>query len=493
MAAEDIPRMIAAMEQMNQRINDLQEELNHVRNRNPDNPRETSLIDKNIRPEIFGGINYHTWSEDFTSIVAAKKPHIAEAMKWGVTMRDQTITVDEVLLNTHANENDDKELYVYLMHHLTGEPRIIAKASDGSGVDAWRRLKVRYDPITEVSQVGLMLQALQPPRASSIKGLMSIIEKWEEGLRRQHAILGESPLTDGTKRAILVKMAPAELATHLQLNAPRLDSYDKMRWEIVNYINLKAPMEPMAMQVDAFDDGDNEDYDIDAFGYTKGKNNEKGKGKGKWGRATGGQGGQGKGEFRGVCFWCGENGHRAAECNKKKEWQSRHGKGKGKGKNQLNEFAADDNEEEETGILEICAIEKTCDNSANTKGKPATNDVPRKHSHIENGPSATKHTHEKNNLLTANYMLWEEEAENMRWQDELCTTAPPFLQPQGRRRIPRCRYRCDRARGIWGGMWEPVLRHPGPRCSSPLWTLQRGREHPPEHRVRGPRTSRKPT
>ena len=75
-----------------------------------------------------------------------------------------------------------------------------------------------------------MLQALQPPKFAHLKNLMAGIEKWEEGIRRQHAITGEDPLTDGTKRAILVKMVPVELATHLQLNAPRLDSYEKKRW-----------------------------------------------------------------------------------------------------------------------------------------------------------------------------------------------------------------------------------------------------------------------
>ena len=53
----------------------------------------------------------------------------------------------------------------------TGEPRIIAKASGNNGVDAWRRLKNRYGPITEISQVGFMLQALQPPKITHLKNL----------------------------------------------------------------------------------------------------------------------------------------------------------------------------------------------------------------------------------------------------------------------------------------------------------------------------------
>ena len=163
MATEDINRMIHAMEQMNTRINTLQDELQNMRNTG----REDKLIDRYIKPETFNGNNYHAWAEDFMSIVTTRKANYADAMKWAENKRDQTISMEEATRNTGITEENIRELYVYLLHHLSGEPRIIAKASGNNGIDAWRRLKNRHDPITEVSQVSFMMQALQPPRSTT--------------------------------------------------------------------------------------------------------------------------------------------------------------------------------------------------------------------------------------------------------------------------------------------------------------------------------------
>ena len=129
-----------------------------------------------MKPDTFSGNNYHSWAEDFLSIIEARKQQYADAMKWAVTKRDQTIAVADATMNGRITEDGLKELYVYLLHHVSGEPRIIVKAASNNGLDAWRRLKNRYDPVTEVSQVGFMLQALQPTKINNLNNLMATRE-----------------------------------------------------------------------------------------------------------------------------------------------------------------------------------------------------------------------------------------------------------------------------------------------------------------------------
>ena len=61
-------------------------------------------------------------------------------------------------------------------------------------------------------------------------------------------------------------MLPDELATHIQLNASRINSYEKIRWEVTNYCQLKNPQDPVGMQIDHFETYD-EGYDD---GYSDG-------------------------------------------------------------------------------------------------------------------------------------------------------------------------------------------------------------------------------
>ena len=57
-------------------------------------------------------------------------------------------------------------------------------------------------------------------------------------------------LNDATKEAIVTKMAPPELGTHVKLNADRYDAYAQMTWQVLSYVNLKLPSQPTIMWID---------------------------------------------------------------------------------------------------------------------------------------------------------------------------------------------------------------------------------------------------
>ncbi len=347
MATEQVQQLVAALERLNARVVEL--ETRAQGGVEPGRRPRGGLVDKTMQPGVFDGSGYHNWAEDLVAIVGSKNDKIGEAMKWVETKGDTKTNFEEIALhNPGVTEAEVRELYVYLMHYLIGEPRIIAKGAGGDGVEAWRRLKARYDPTSETSQVNVLLQVLQPAKAKNVKDILPAIEKWEEGLRRQQTLTGLEPLPDGTKRALLIKICTAEVARHLQLNARHLDSYEKMRWEVMNFIQLINPNDPMAMHVDHLAQDYGDDYDEEQEIYYM--HGEKGKAKGK-GKSYGEYKGKGKSSGKGIkghCWYCGEQGHRAAECPHRKG-----GKGKGKHKGAVNSVDKVDDVVADTGSIEV--------------------------------------------------------------------------------------------------------------------------------------------
>lgn len=81
-----------------------------------------------------------------------------------------------------------------------------------------------------------MLRA--PPKIADMRSIFPAIGRWEEGLRRQQDKTGELPLDDGTKRSILLHMVPAKFSQHLKQNAWALNSYDKMKLDVMNLVSI---------------------------------------------------------------------------------------------------------------------------------------------------------------------------------------------------------------------------------------------------------------
>ena len=111
--------------------------------------------------------------------------------------------------------------------------------------------------------------------------------------------MDEAMLSAATEKAIVTKMTPPELATHLKLNPDRYSAYAQMKWQVVNYVTLKLPNHPQ----------EDDDMNINHFGKTtSGKGKGEAKGKSKTVDAE-----PDKEGFKGKCCWCNETGHRASE------------------------------------------------------------------------------------------------------------------------------------------------------------------------------------
>lgn len=298
------------------------------------------------------------WTRKVTNFVVSVHPGARDVLTLCQEAQEKVSLSD--LLSDVGLEMDedslrslDSQLFTVLASLTDDESfDIVSGTPEGSGLEAWRRLHRRWDPLTTGRTRGL-LRAIMSPGRVKLAELQGAIERLEDLFRRYCARKGPDgerhQLSDDLRTAALEQLLPEELEKHCQLNRSRLINYDKMREEVVMYaearghLNYKPNMNPHSGSSNGpsgDSNGSPGQPDLSYFGR-KGKGDHKGgkgngdhKGKGKGGGNNGGGPGHASGGGKGTrflreCWNCGKKGHVAQDC-----WApSAKGKGgKGKGK-----------------------------------------------------------------------------------------------------------------------------------------------------------------
>ena len=167
---------------------------------------------------------------------------------------------------------------------------IAMNSSLGSGLDMYRRLHGRLDPSDMVTSFRWLRQLMSTKPVAEVSDLIAAVERWEDQHRRYAARRDCTALTERQKMVSLLGLVPAELQSHLELNLPRLNSYDLLRREIVTFAENRRAF--------TVDDSGAMPMEVD---YAKGK----------------GQG-KGKKETR-KCHRCGKTGHLVKDCWSKED------------------------------------------------------------------------------------------------------------------------------------------------------------------------------
>ena len=130
---------------------------------------------------------------------------------------------------------------------------MVLSAGEGQGLEAWRRLNRRWDPIATWCSKKLW-ESIRKPGKARVEDLTGSIERLEDLLRRSTAkrkteadvtvevagiriTLGV--LDEGVKMASLLSLLPEEVEQHVNFNRAELSNYSLLRAEVMRYAEEK--------------------------------------------------------------------------------------------------------------------------------------------------------------------------------------------------------------------------------------------------------------
>ena len=237
-----------------------------------------------------------------TSAVARKRVWRKAFPVWQRKMQNYIISVFPDL-------REPLEWAAVLMQVTEGEANDIVCNSGGMGLEAWRKLTRRWNPLTGSRLRNLLRHVISPGRAS-LTELPGALERWEEQVskyRNSKNQQGQSrDILEDILMAVLESLVPTDLEVHLQMNGSRFETYDAMRAEVLAFIESRTGSRMTETKVHKHDKIRDDSMDVDSVVKGKGKN-----------------------KFSGSCYICGRVGHKFTEC-----WSRDRVSNKGSGKTQ---------------------------------------------------------------------------------------------------------------------------------------------------------------
>ena len=220
---------------------------------------------------------------------------------------------------------------------------ILVGSGSREGLEAWRRLHKRWDPLTTGRARGLLREILSPGRAKLVE-FQGAVERLEDLMRcrtqRRDARNGQRhTLAEDIRMGVSEALLPEELERHCQFQRSRLDTYQKLRKEVVLYAEAKGYVAPKLGQVSKAREDRDDPMDVGGFGQWKGRHTSKGKRKNAKGKekGTGKDGAMSSGQsntqkIQGQCWNSGKTGHQSTDCWARPQQQQNQGQSNSSGK-----------------------------------------------------------------------------------------------------------------------------------------------------------------
>ena len=307
---------------------------------------ETRMIGK---PDQFDGTKWRDWSTVFKAYTGATSQVLATQM--AEAARAPTAMLNAVLPDDETVQLSAK-LHYWLIQTCRGQAMdVVVNAGAQEGLEAWRQLHARYEPLATTRFAGQLMGLLGWDFSGDMLARVEAFER-EVSIYEQSS---KEKLTDAIRIGVVFRQLPeSQLKQHMILNAERLKTWAEFREEMLNVRRAQAAVAagsgtaPMDLSwMSGKDKGKGKcavchkpgHYARDCWykdppgkgpqpkGGKKGKGDGKGKSKSKFDGQKGGYSGAGAGRGQqrdpqgDRCWTCNQTGHRQAQCPLKKKSQ----------------------------------------------------------------------------------------------------------------------------------------------------------------------------
>ena len=263
------------------------------------------------KPKPFKGTpaEWPNWSVVIKCYCGAMSPQMAALMEWAGSHVGECLNA---ALSQDQIHHSTQLYYILIM--LVEGPALtrVINAGHGQGLNAWRALVAEYEPKSAARKVGDLVALLQFDFGKDIVVGFETFDRLINEYDRKSPI----PLQDDVKvGTVLRNLADGPLKQHLLMSLDQLDTYDKLRNEVIRVRHAQMAAAGAPQPMDLSDVGNA--GELDALGKGKGP-----RGRGRGGGRGGGQGGRGGGAGSpivpsGNCHYCGKPNHFAANCPQK--------------------------------------------------------------------------------------------------------------------------------------------------------------------------------
>ena len=299
-------------------INDFRAELNNLRtqvgqeaaaaasaSRAPGLSMESRLVDTRVigKPDMYYGERekWKDWSMILKAYMMAVDPAYVDSFE---RLEHDVTPMPNAAMSPRSTKLSVQLYYVLVMLSRAKAQDKLNVVGQGEGYIAWQRFLADYDPKIRTRRVGMLIQILTATFSGDLAQALDqfdrLIKEYEQCCEDEVTCPAcqhkwRKPFDEQLKAGLVVaNMGDSDIQAHLLKNFTRLDSFEKIREEVLELTRATQYLQSQARPME-----------LGAF--PKGKHpGKKGGGKGKDG-----------GKSEKMCHYCNKPGHFKADCRKR--------------------------------------------------------------------------------------------------------------------------------------------------------------------------------
>ena len=150
-------------------------------------PETIKLIDmKTMNPKKFDGkpeSPFKAWAKSVRTYCNATRPGFRKFLRW---IESQSDVIDYSVLSRcdwSFKDAANEALYDFLVLHTSDDAQQLVELQDENGLEAWRQLALRFDPVGESYVFDQMSALMDVPRCKQIVDIPAAITRWERSFK----------------------------------------------------------------------------------------------------------------------------------------------------------------------------------------------------------------------------------------------------------------------------------------------------------------------